>query len=111
MKSLADALPPEIARQIHPDWRKNEEAYCAVRDQLLTQYHGQWIWCADCMGQARLDGRRRRRKGTHTAFPHLGISRWTGVSLPPPSRLLRQRADSGARCSEPRRDAVSGTGE
>src|SRR5207244_6780924 len=38
MKSLADALPPEIARQIHPDWRKNEAAYWAVRDQLLGRY-------------------------------------------------------------------------
>src|SRR6266480_1452692 len=43
MKSLADALPPEIARQIHPDWRKNEAAYWEVRDQLLSQYQGQWI--------------------------------------------------------------------
>jgi hypothetical protein len=47
MKSLADQLPPEIARQIHPDWRKNEEAYWAVRDQLLEQYRGQWIGFAD----------------------------------------------------------------
>src|SRR5438309_816866 len=47
MKSLADALPPEIARQIHPDWRKNEAAYWAVRDQLLKQYQGQWIGFAD----------------------------------------------------------------
>ena len=47
MKSLADALPPEIARQIHPDWRKNEAAYWAVRDQLLTQYKAQWIGFAD----------------------------------------------------------------
>src|SRR5205823_4955059 len=47
MKSLADALPPEIARQIHPDWRKNEAAYWAVRDQLLSQYQGQWIGFAD----------------------------------------------------------------
>src|SRR5207248_1200678 len=47
MKSLADALPPEIARQIHPDWRKNEVAYWAVRDQLLGQYRGQWIAFAD----------------------------------------------------------------
>ena len=29
MKSLADELPPEIARQIDPDWRKNEAAYWA----------------------------------------------------------------------------------
>jgi hypothetical protein len=47
MKSLADALPPEIARQIHPDWRKNEAAYWAIRDQLLSQYKGQWIGYAD----------------------------------------------------------------
>src|SRR5207253_4179656 len=47
MKSLADALPPEIARRIHPDWRKNEAAYWAVRDQLLRQYQGQWIGFAD----------------------------------------------------------------
>src|SRR5438046_10620831 len=47
MKSLADALPPEIAHQIHPDWRKNEAAYWVVRDQLLSQYQGQWIGFAD----------------------------------------------------------------
>jgi hypothetical protein len=47
MKSLADALPPEIARQIHPDWRKNEAAYWAVRDQLLSLYQGKWIGFAD----------------------------------------------------------------
>ena len=47
MKSLADGLPPEIARQIHPDWRKNEAADWAVRDQLLGRYEGQWIGFAD----------------------------------------------------------------
>lgn len=47
MKSLADGLPPEIAQQIHPDWRKNEADYWAVRDQLLSQYEGQWIGFAD----------------------------------------------------------------
>jgi hypothetical protein len=47
MKSLAEGLPPEIARQIHPNWRKNEAAYWAVRDQLLAQYRGQWIGFAD----------------------------------------------------------------
>src|SRR5439155_10723847 len=47
MKSLADGLPPEIAKQVHPDWRKNEAAYWAVRDQLLGQYQGQWIGFAD----------------------------------------------------------------
>src|ERR1700722_966177 len=47
MKSLADGLPPEIARQINPDWRKNEAAYWAVRDQLLGQYLGQWVGFTD----------------------------------------------------------------
>jgi hypothetical protein len=47
MKSLADRLPLEIAQQIHPDWRKNEADYWAVRDQLLGQYQGQWIGFAD----------------------------------------------------------------
>ncbi|MCI0702815.1 MAG: hypothetical protein L0241_17175 [Planctomycetia bacterium] len=47
MKSIADQLPAEIAGQIHPDRRKNEEAYWAVRDQLLEQYRGQWIGFAD----------------------------------------------------------------
>jgi hypothetical protein len=41
MKSLADGLSPEIAQQIHPDWRKNEAEYWAVRDQLLTQYQNE----------------------------------------------------------------------
>lgn len=47
MKSLADALPADIARQIHPDWRKNEAEYWAVRDQLLSQYRDQWIGFVD----------------------------------------------------------------
>jgi hypothetical protein len=47
MRKIADQLPPEIARQMHPDRRKNEEAYWAVRDQLLPQYQGQWIGFAD----------------------------------------------------------------
>src|SRR5258708_15747288 len=47
MKSIADQLPPEIARQIHPDRRKNEVDYWAARDQLLDQYRGQWIGFAD----------------------------------------------------------------
>jgi hypothetical protein len=47
MKSLADGLPADIARQIHPDWRKNESAYRIVRNQLLGQYQGQWIGFAD----------------------------------------------------------------
>jgi len=47
VKNIADQLLPEIARQIHPDRRKNEEAYWAVRDQLLDQYRDQWIGFAD----------------------------------------------------------------
>jgi hypothetical protein len=47
MKSIADQLPPEIARQIHPDRLKNEAAYWAAGDQLLHQYRGQWIGFAD----------------------------------------------------------------
>lgn len=47
MKSLADALAPEIARQIHPDWRKNEADYWSVRNELLNHYEGQWIGFAD----------------------------------------------------------------
>ena len=47
MKSLADGLPPDIARQIHPERRKNEAAYWAVREQLLGPYQGQWIAFAD----------------------------------------------------------------
>lgn len=47
MKSLADSLPPEIARQVHPDWRKNEQGYWAAHDNLLPRYRGQWIAFAD----------------------------------------------------------------
>ncbi len=47
MKLIIDQLPPEIAQQMHPDCRKNEEAYWAVREQLLEQYHDQWIGFAD----------------------------------------------------------------
>ena len=47
MRKIADRLPPDIARQLHPDRRKNEEAYWAVRDRLLGQYRGQWIGFAD----------------------------------------------------------------
>ncbi len=47
MKSIADQLPPEIARQLHPDRRKNEAEYWAARDQLLDEYRGQWIGFAE----------------------------------------------------------------
>lgn len=45
--NIADQLPPEIAVQIHPDRRKNEVDYWAMRDQLLAQYRDQWIGFAD----------------------------------------------------------------
>ena len=47
MGSLADALPPEIAAQVHPAWRANEAAYWAARDRLMTSYSGQWVAFAD----------------------------------------------------------------
>jgi hypothetical protein len=47
MRSLIEGLPPEIASQIHPDWRKNEVEYWAVRDSLLQQYRDQWVAFAD----------------------------------------------------------------
>jgi len=47
MKSLSDALPPEIAQHIHPAWRQNEIAYWANRDTLLTSYRDQWIGFAN----------------------------------------------------------------
>lgn len=56
MNSLADGLPPEIARQIHPDWRKSEEAYWAARDRLLGAYGNQWVGRAD--GQVVASGTR-----------------------------------------------------
>lgn len=43
MKSIVDALPPEIAKLVHPAVRANEAAYWAQRDQLLAQYRDQWI--------------------------------------------------------------------
>lgn len=43
MKSLIEGLPPEIAQRIHPDWQENEAEYWAHREDLLTQYRGQWI--------------------------------------------------------------------
>ena len=45
--SLIDGLPPEIATQVHPDWRKNEADYWVHRDSLLANYRDQWIGFAD----------------------------------------------------------------
>jgi hypothetical protein len=43
MQNIADGLPPDVAQQVHPDWRKNEADYWAVRDSLLSQYADQWV--------------------------------------------------------------------
>ncbi|MGL6075051.1 MAG: DUF5678 domain-containing protein [Fimbriiglobus sp.] len=48
MTSLADGLPPEIAAQIHPDWRANEIAYWeAVNFGSLAEYEGLWVAFSD----------------------------------------------------------------
>ncbi len=47
MRSIIEGLPPEIASQIHPDWRRNEADYWAVHDALIKQYSGQWVAFAD----------------------------------------------------------------
>ena len=47
MTRIADQLPPEIAKQLHPDRRRNEVEYWSNRDQLLDPYYGQWIGFAD----------------------------------------------------------------
>ncbi len=47
MRSIIESLPPEIAGQIHPDWRRNEAEYWVVRDTLIQQYRDQWVAFAD----------------------------------------------------------------
>lgn len=47
MDSLADQLPPEIAKQVHPDWRKNEADYWVQRETLLQRYRDRWVGFAD----------------------------------------------------------------
>src|SRR2546423_15034592 len=47
MKSLADELPPEFAALVHPEWRKNEAAYWAMRDAIVKDYGGQWVAYSD----------------------------------------------------------------
>ena len=47
MSSLADQLPPDIAKQIDPVWRKNETDYWSARAELLKNYRDQWIGFAD----------------------------------------------------------------
>jgi hypothetical protein len=38
MTTLSEGLPPHVASQVRPDWRKNEADYWALRDQLFAQY-------------------------------------------------------------------------
>jgi len=40
---MLDGLPPEIASQIHPDWRKNEADYWERRAELLARFTNLWI--------------------------------------------------------------------
>jgi hypothetical protein len=55
MKLLVDQLPQDIAAGLHPDRRRNEEAYWQVRDQLLKTYDGKWIGFAN--GQVIASGK------------------------------------------------------
>ena len=43
MESLIKVLPLEIAKQVHPEWLKNEAEYWAQRDGLLHQYADLWV--------------------------------------------------------------------
>jgi predicted aspartyl protease len=77
VKSLADGLPPEIAQQIHPDWRRNEAAYWFARDRLLEQFRGQWIGYADgaviASGTSPVDVfHRAQASGLHPYFTCVG---------------------------------------
>ena len=36
MKNIADQLPPDIARQLHPDRRKNESDYWVICSSSLA---------------------------------------------------------------------------
>lgn len=47
MNDPLSQLPPDIARQIDPAWRKNRAEYWTLRDRLLAQHGGQWVGFAD----------------------------------------------------------------
>lgn len=47
MERILSKLPPAVAARVHPDWKRNEQAYWAQRATLLRQYEGQWIGFAD----------------------------------------------------------------
>ena len=100
MKSIVDGLPPEIARQIHPDRRKNEATYWEVRDQLLDEYQVQWIGFAD--GKVIASGSRpvtvfhaAEASGLHPFFICVGMEdepcRIRRVPFPTRDQMLRAR--------------------
>jgi hypothetical protein len=77
VKSLADGLPPEIAQQIHTDWRRNEADYWRERDRLLEEYRDQWIGFADgaviASGTIAVDVfHRAQASGLHPYFTCVG---------------------------------------
>jgi len=78
MKSIADQLPPETARQIHPDRRKNEAACWAARDQLLDQYRCRWIGFADGRVSVKFPS---IREGGGPVSPNLSPQQ-TAVAMP-----------------------------
>ncbi len=47
MTYIFEQLPPELAQRLHPDRRKNEIDYWAMREQLVGQYRDQWIGFAE----------------------------------------------------------------
>jgi len=47
MKSLIEGLPPEVAKRIHPAWKRNEAEYWTQRDMLLSHYRDHWIGFAN----------------------------------------------------------------
>jgi hypothetical protein len=107
MKSIADQLPPDIARQLHPDRRKNEAEYWAARDRLLDQYRGQWIGFA--AGRVIASGsspvavfQAAEASGRHPFFICVGtedepcrIRRVTGLDW---IMMIRKRLPSLSRC-------------
>ena len=93
MKNIADQLPPEIARQIHPDRRKNETAYWVARDQLLDPYRDHWIGFADGKvvasgSKSRYRVSRSRGNGSAPFFHLRGAGRRT---VPHPPRHVSVR--------------------
>jgi len=123
MKSLSEDLPPDVARQIHPEWRKNEEDYWAVRDQLLAQYGDQWM--AFAQGRVVAFGANpvqvleaALNSQEHPFFARIGhetepwcrirrASGWQRLSVQSPSRFCRGRAHRRSRRAEPNGRALS----